>query len=64
MSIVKPKDSDHANINVFNLSAAESQNYSVNLLNFMSASNQCQFEMQRMETGITKALLNIGLKWF
>ncbi|KIK73020.1 hypothetical protein PAXRUDRAFT_21319 [Paxillus rubicundulus Ve08.2h10] len=67
-ALLKPIDracagSDHADISVLNLSAAGSQNYSANLLNLMSAPNQRQFEIRRMDTGITKAPLILGLNW-
>ncbi|KIK81522.1 hypothetical protein PAXRUDRAFT_155954, partial [Paxillus rubicundulus Ve08.2h10] len=51
----------HPDIDTFCIPPAGLQDYALNLLHLMSAPNQCQYEIQRMETSITKAPLILSL---
>ena len=65
-ALLKPSDracigSDHNDINVFLIPPAGSQSYSNNLRNLISSPNQRQYELRRLETGISKPPLILGL---
>lgn len=65
-ALIKPRDrctvgSDHADINIFDLSAGGSDAYTENLMHLTASPNQTQYEAWKTETGITKLPLILGL---
>ena len=55
--------SDHLDINVFRLPLGSSGDYAHNLEHLVSSPSQQQWDLCKMETGITKLPLILGLEW-
>ena len=56
-----PPGSDHPDIDVFNIPLGGSDGYADNLQYLVSSCSQCQWELRKTETGITKPPLILGL---